>query len=100
MKISNFFLAITDLTSIVYKANTSRHVKGVEIKLHFDFICQHCRQESVPQTKVYLKLFPSPAGTCNHHTASGIYVYHLGKFVLFQEIQTAYAVQWMAVQVS
>ncbi|XP_050727913.1 uncharacterized protein LOC127004357 isoform X2 [Eriocheir sinensis] len=39
-------------------------------------------------------------GTCTHHTASEIYLYHLGKFVLFQEIKTAYAVQWMAVQVN
>lgn len=41
-----------------------------------------------------------PTGTCTHHTVSGIYLYHLGRFVLFQEIKTAYAVQWMAVQVS
>ncbi|XP_063865674.1 uncharacterized protein LOC135103412 isoform X1 [Scylla paramamosain] len=39
-------------------------------------------------------------GTCNHHTISTIYHYDEGKFKPFQEIETSYAIQWMAVQVN
>ncbi|XP_069939792.1 uncharacterized protein [Cherax quadricarinatus] len=38
-------------------------------------------------------------GPCNPDTTSAIYRYHYGKFVLFQEIRTSYAVQWLAIQV-
>ncbi|XP_071528661.1 uncharacterized protein [Panulirus ornatus] len=38
-------------------------------------------------------------GNCNPYTTSRIYQYHLGKFVLFQEIPTNHAIQWLAVQV-
>ena len=44
--------------------------------------------------------FTLPSGKCNHYTNSAIYHYDKGKFKLFQEIETSYAVQWMAVQVS
>nr|XP_053631323.1 uncharacterized protein LOC128687784 [Cherax quadricarinatus] len=36
---------------------------------------------------------------CNLHTSSTIYKFQTGKFILFQEIATTAAVQWMAVQV-
>ncbi|XP_069192402.1 streptococcal hemagglutinin-like [Procambarus clarkii] len=38
-------------------------------------------------------------GMVNHHTASSIYRFQMGKFVLFQEIPTTRAVQWLAIQV-
>ncbi|XP_045588093.2 uncharacterized protein [Procambarus clarkii] len=41
----------------------------------------------------------SSMGRCNPYTNSKIYRFHFGKFVLFQEIPTAYAVQWLAIQV-
>ncbi|KAK4315620.1 hypothetical protein Pmani_013163 [Petrolisthes manimaculis] len=37
-------------------------------------------------------------GGCNPHTSSAIYRYRLGKFVLFQEIRTYHALQWISVK--
>nr|XP_027218520.1 uncharacterized protein LOC113811040 [Penaeus vannamei] len=38
-------------------------------------------------------------GGCNPHTNSHIYRYRLGKFILYQDIPTSYAVAWLAIQV-
>ncbi|XP_047499504.1 uncharacterized protein LOC125045952 [Penaeus chinensis] len=38
-------------------------------------------------------------GGCNPHTNSQIYRYRLGKFILYQDIPTSYAVAWLAIQV-
>ncbi|XP_066959541.1 uncharacterized protein [Macrobrachium rosenbergii] len=38
-------------------------------------------------------------GKCNPFTTSGIYCYHHDRFVLFQEIPTANAIQWLAIEV-
>ncbi|XP_071528664.1 uncharacterized protein [Panulirus ornatus] len=43
--------------------------------------------------------FRNNKGPCNPDTHSRIYRYHSGKFILFQEIPTSYAVQWLAIQV-
>lgn len=37
-------------------------------------------------------------GRCNPYTRSRIYRFYNGKFILFQEIPTAHAVQWLAIQ--
>ncbi|XP_068224429.1 uncharacterized protein [Palaemon carinicauda] len=38
-------------------------------------------------------------GKCNPYTTSGIYCYHHDRFVLFQEIPTEHAIQWLAIEV-